>query len=56
MTSEEPSYIRESTSSDVTVARYLGKDYGWANPSWDIEDFPWKVETVRYHDEVLNYD
>jgi Methyltransferase domain len=44
--SEEPPVIREATSSDGTVARYLGEDYGRANPSWDIEDSPWKVDQV----------
>lgn len=46
MKSEEPSLIREATSSDGTAARYLGGDYGRANPSWDIEDSPWKVDQV----------
>jgi hypothetical protein len=44
--SEEPSLIREATSKDGTAARYLGEDYGQANPSWDTEDSPWKVDQV----------
>jgi SAM-dependent methyltransferase len=31
---------------DVTATRYLGNDYGQANPTWDVEDAPWKVEQV----------
>lgn len=46
MKSEEPSLIREATLSDGTSARYLGEDYGRANPSWDIEDSPWKIDQV----------
>lgn len=46
MKSEEPSLIREATLSDGTSARYLGEDYGRENPSWDIEDSPWKVDQV----------
>lgn len=46
MKSEDPSLTRETTLSDGTTARYLGEDYGRANPSWDIEDSPWKVDQV----------
>jgi hypothetical protein len=44
--SEEPPLIREATSREGTADRYLGEDYGRANPSWDIEDSPWKVDQV----------
>lgn len=47
MKSEEPDLLmRETTPSDGTAARYLGNDYGRANPSWDTEDSPWKVDQV----------
>jgi len=36
----------ETISGDITTARYLGKGYGLANPSWDIEDAPWKAGQV----------
>lgn len=46
MNSEEPDLICKITSSDGTTARYLGSEYGRANPSWDAEDSPWKVNQV----------
>ena len=46
MRSEGRSVASDSPSNDSTVARYLGEDYARANPSWDIEDSPWKAEQV----------
>lgn len=46
MKSEQPSMMSDASSGDRTAARYLGEDYARANPSWDIEDSPWKVEQV----------
>lgn len=31
---------------DVTAIRYLGHEYGLANPSWDVEDSSWKADQV----------
>jgi hypothetical protein len=43
---DEQPQIPETISRDITAARYLGAEYSRANPSWDIEDSPWKVDQV----------
>jgi SAM-dependent methyltransferase len=33
--------------SEPTAARYIGSEYLQKNPTWDIEDSPWKAGKVR---------
>lgn len=35
--------MNETRKHDVTQERYLGAEYLLKNPTWDIEDSPWKV-------------
>ena len=40
------STFRERSFSEGTIERYRGDRYANTNPTWDIEDSPWKVEQV----------
>lgn len=37
---------KHGSRGDVTQERYLTGSYADSNPTWDIEDSPWKVEQV----------
>jgi len=39
-------HVRDRNRIDFTLERYLDGDYAIRNPTWDVEDSPWKVEQV----------
>ncbi len=38
--------MKDYNRIDFTLERYVGGDYAIWNPTWDVEDSPWKVEQV----------
>jgi len=44
--SEQRQDAKQSNRIDITLERYHGRDYAISNPTWDVEDSPWKVDQV----------